>query len=462
MYEVVKMPKARKIPPRFKAPTKHTFRSYLSMDSQLTTARRGFDHIPDHRRRTGKITLSDGLMSVLAMFILKDSSLLAFDDRRQTDVGNLERIFGIKQPPCDTHMRELLDPVNPELLRPLFSAVFSQLQRGKALEPLAFYQGHYLLSMDGTGSFSSKKLKSDSCSVKKHRNGTETYYQQVLGVAIVHPDFQEVIPLCPEMVQKQDGAAKNDCERNAARRLLPKLRKDHPRLKLIVIEDGLSSNGPHIKDLTENDMRFILGAKPGDHPLLFHHVEKALEQGTATVFSLSDPKEPRITHTFRFLNGVPLNQANQKLMVNFLGYEEHDARINKTTHFSWVTDLTITSDNAFTLMRGARARWKIENETFNTLKNQGYNLEHNYGLGKEHLSEVFVMLMMLAFLIDQTQQLTSTLFQAAWQKVGSKRALWEKQRNLFHCFELDSMSMLYTAIVNGFRARRPEIIYDDA
>lgn len=128
------MPKARIIPARVKAPTKHIYRTTLSMDAQIATARSGFDQIPDHRRRSGKYTLSDGLMSVLAMFLLKDPSLLAFDERRQTDVGNLERIFGIKQPPCDTHTRELLDPVNPELFRPMFRSVFSQLQRGKALD----------------------------------------------------------------------------------------------------------------------------------------------------------------------------------------------------------------------------------------------------------------------------------------------------------------------------------------
>lgn len=456
------MPKARVIPPRFKAPTKHTVRSYMSMDAQLTTARRGFDHIPDHRKRTGKITLSDGLMSVLAMFILKDPSLLAFDERRQADAGNLKKIFGIKQVPCDTHMRELLDPVNPELLRPMFRSVFSQFQRGKALEPFAFYRGHYLLSIDGTGSFSSSTLKSDSCSVKKHRNGTETYYQQVLGAAIVHPDFQEVIPLCPEMIQRQDGATKNDCERNAARRLLPKVREDHPRLKLIVIEDGLSSNGPHIKDLKEHNMRFILGAKPGDHPLMFDSLSAAIKQGTATTFTQIDDKNPEIIHTFCFLNETTLNQTHLDLKVNLLVYEEYNTKTEKLQRFSWVTDLPITQENAFTLMRGGRARWKIENETFNTLKNQGYNLEHNYGLGKEHLSEVFVMLMMLAFLIDQTQQLTSALFRAVWQKVGSKRALWEQQRNLFHCFDIDSMALLYTAIVNGFRTGSLDIIYDDA
>ena len=149
------------------------------------------------------------------------------------------------------------------------------------------------------------------------------------------------------------------------------------------------------------------------------------------------------------------------LKVNLLVYEEHNTKTGKTQRFSWVTDFTITEENAYILMRGGRARWKIENETFNTLKNQGYNLEHNYGLGKEHLSENFVMLMMLAFLVDQAQQLCSPLFQAALEKAGRKVRLWEQQRILFRTFRLDSMATLYTMIVNGFRQAEPDIIYDE-
>jgi len=82
-------------------------------------------------------------------------------------------------------------------------------------------------------------------------------------------------------------------------------------------------------------------------------------------------------------------------------------------------------------MRGGRARWEIENETFNTFKNQGYHFEHNYVLGGKHLAVVFAMLMMLAFLVDQTQQLCCTLFQSVWKKLGSKGdlhsfALWHQ------------------------------------
>jgi len=78
------------------------------------------------------------------------------------------------------------------------------------------------------------------------------------------------------------------------------------------------------------------------------------------------------------------------------------------------------------------------------------------------LSEIFVMLMMLAFMIDQNQQLTNELFCSVWKKLKSKRALWEKMRSLFHNYELDSMEMLYTALYNGYKRSKPEILYDDS
>ena len=444
----------------FKPPSQHKQRKHLSMDAMLKTLYQKFSDLPDHRRGQTDIDLADALMSGFAVFSLKEPSLLAFDNRRHEDAGNLERIFGIGRVPSDSAIRDILDPVHPVCFRPLFRDIFRQLQRGKALEPLAFYQGHYLLSIDGTGSFSSSKISSESCMVKNHRSGKITYYQQVLGAAIVHPDFKEVIPLAPEIINRQDGTNKNDCERNAAKRFLHKFRQDHPHLPVIVIEDGLSSNAPHIRELQYHHMHYILGAKRGDHSLLFHHLDEAIATGQAEEHRIVDPDNPKRTHAFRFLNGVPLNQSNLDLKVNIIDYYQYTEG-KKTLHFSWVTDFTITTENVYQLMRGGRARWKIENETFNTLKNQGYHFEHNYGLGKQHLSEVFVMLMMLAFLVDQTQQLTSELFRSVWKKVKTKRALWERVRHLFHCYELDSIEMLYTALHNGFRRPKPEIVYDD-
>jgi len=134
----------------------------------------------------------------------------------------------------------------------------------------------------------------------------------------------------------------------------------------------------------------------------------------------------------------------------------------KVQHFSWVTDLRVNKRNVFRLMRGGRARWKIENETFNTLQNQGDHFEHNYGHGEQHLSVVCAMLMMLAFLVDQTQQRCCALFQAVWGKLGSKRLLWERMRALFYDYHLDSMRELLETLYYGFEKSHPILITDSS
>jgi len=280
------------------------------------------------------------------------------------------------------------------------------------------------------------------------------------AAAIVHPDHREVIPLCPEMITQQDGSDKQDCERNASLRFFQKFRREHPHLKVIVTEDGLSSNAPHVRSLMGFDLRFILGAKPGDHQFLFEQIDAAVAEGRTTSFTMADPKEPeKKDHAFRFLNGVPLNKSNQDLLVNVLEYWQVD-ETGKQIRFAWITDLPITAENAYDIMRAGRARWRIENETFNTLKNQGYNLGHNYGLGKQHLSAVFTLLMMLAFLVDQAQQLGCWLFKKAWEKAQAKRELWEKVRHLFHSFAVDSMETILRAIAFGIQGYVVEVIED--
>jgi hypothetical protein len=426
-------------------------RKALSADALHALLKRQFSAIPDHRRGNATVPLADALMSAFAMFSLKDPSLLAFDARRND--ANMRGLFSIGQIPSDTGMREILDPLDPEHLRPVFNDVFRQLQRGKALEPFVFYKGCYLLSLDGTGYFSSQKIHCASCLEKVNKTtGEVTYQHQMLGAAIVHPDRKEVIPFAPEPIQKQDGSSKNDCERNAAKRLLRKIRQEHPHLELIVIEDGLASNAPHVRELLAQRMHFILGVKPGDHPFLFERLTEAFEQDRVTVMTW---KEGRRLCEIAYVNQLPLNEANQDLLVNYLQYSEYDADGERLKHFSWIIDFHITRSNAPTLARGGRSRWKIENETFNTLKNQGYHYEHNYGHGEQNLSVVFAMLMMLAFLVDQVQQRCCSLFRAVWSKLGSKRALWEQLRSHFYHFTFTSMQHLYEVILYDLAKELP-------
>ncbi len=157
---------------------------------------------------------------------------------------------------------------------------------------------------------------------------------------------------------------------------------------------------------------------------------------------------------------MPLNASHADLRVNCLECWEWDG--HQVQHFSRVTDLRVTKGTVFQLMRGRRARWRIENETFNTLKNQGYHFEHHYGHGYQHLSVVFAVLMMLAFVVDQVQQLCCPLFQAVWAKLGSKRRLWERMRALFYDYALTSMRQLFEALFYGLKKTAPIFAVDSS
>jgi hypothetical protein len=265
----------------------------------------------------------------------------------------------------------------------------------------------------------------------------------MLAGSIVHPEKRTVIPVMPEPILKQDGATKNDSERNAMRRFLDNLRASHPKIELILIADALHSTGPLIRDLKHYNMNFILGVKPGSHEKLFAHIERSDELGRLSHFTVEEEigdkvKKKRIHH-FRYTNGVLLNHSDVTTTVNYLEYWEttqwvgKGGRLEETkVHFSWVTDFTVTHHNVMQIMRGGRARWKIENETFNTLKNQGYEFEHNFGHGYNNLSTNLAMIMFLVFLFDQLQEIGCKDFQKALANNSGRRSyLWRKIRSVY-------------------------------
>jgi hypothetical protein len=390
------------------------------------------------------ITRTDCLMSAIAMFGLKYESLLQFDkDHGDASVkANIRNLYGVIKVPSDTYMRERLDEVNPQDLRPVFKVVFNELQRGKGLDEYQYLGGHYLVSADGTGLFESKKVHCDKCCEKKHRDGTKSYYHWSYAAAIVHPDRKIVIPLAPEQIVRNDGDTKNDCELNALKRLVVNLHTEHPRLKAIIVCDSIASKAPHIRLILEHGMGYILGAKESDHKALFDFVKHE--------YKTHEMRRDKKTFKFRYANSVPLNDSNLDLNVNFLECTEID-KTGKETTFSWVTHIELTEANLYDVMRGGRARWKIENETFNTLKNQGYHFEHNFGHGYNNLCSVLAMLMYLIFLIDQIAQQCDFFFQAALKAKKSKKTFWRRFRGLFLHYTVHSWDEFWNALIYGYK-----------
>jgi len=421
-----------------------SFRKNLSAPGLLSIIYHQFLKVPDPREFTKNVTISitDHLMSGIAVFGLKCPSLLDYDKKRSKNVitQNLHDLYHVKNPPSDTYLRERLDHVDPNDIRPAFKKVFAAFQRGKGLEEFEYLDGHVLISGDGTGQFSSSSVCCPQCCVKELQNGTKTYYHQMFGACIVHPDKKNVIPLCPEVILNQDGSSKNDCERNACKRFLENFRREHPHLKAILVEDGLSSTAPHIRMIEEYGLKYILGAKPGDHQFLFEQLETSKE----TLYHEIRTSDGYY-HQFRLLNGASLNKSNQDVKVNILEYRQTDPK-GKELNFSWVTNILISTTNAHKIAKGGRARWKIENETFNTLKNLGYNFEHNYGHGKKYLSTVLCLLMMLAFLVDQVQEICCSLFQRCRKSARTYRNLWETMRALFQYVRFNDWEAFYLTL----------------
>ena len=142
-------------------------RKHLSAPGLLKIIYQQFSKITDMRNFSKKISISltDHLMSGLAVFGLKCPSLLDFDKKRSDNViaKNLHDLYHVNTVPCDTYLRERLDQVDPNNLRPAFTKVFAAFQRGKGLEEFEFLNGHILISGDGTGQFSSGKVSCPYC-----------------------------------------------------------------------------------------------------------------------------------------------------------------------------------------------------------------------------------------------------------------------------------------------------------
>jgi hypothetical protein len=358
-----------------------------------------FDRIPEFRQ-TSKVNYSihDTLMSGFACMHFQDPSLLQFQKRleKKHHKSNLQTLFDIKKIPESTQLRDIIDGVDGSTyFNYFFDEYFHRLQRGKHLLQFQLFPGLYYVPMDGTEYFGSYTVSCKKCLTTKSKkkakgetledsdeaigDGDETdsktgirYSHKAVQIAIVHPDMRQVIPLMPEEIYNTDGSTKQDCEMNAAKRLIPKLRKAHPQLGIIMGGDDLFSRQPIIENILNQRMHYIFVAKPDSHKYLFEWINS---YPTLDELEIVDAKT-KVRHIYKWMNSVPLHGGEDAINVNYFEYQMYTKNKKGKEIIgyqnSWVTDLEITKDNIQTLVKGGRSKWKVENECFNTLKNQGY------------------------------------------------------------------------------------------
>lgn len=431
------------------------YKTHLSFNAMRKAISEVFLTITD-KRQSGKVDfeLHDCLMSALAMMFFQDPSLLSFQRRMQDRMqcSNLKNMFNVRDIPGDAVLRKVLDAVDTQKISPCFSVLFQHLQRGKQLLPYQLDNGHYLIALDGSQYFSSENINCPSCLTYKGAKSKARYSHQILQAVLLHPDMRQVIPLAPEPIIKTDGNDKNDCERSAGKRLVGKIRRVHPKLKIMIIGDGLYSNQPFIDALTESGMSFVLVAKPTDHKVLFQWVDEIDALKGVDHLELADSKGRR--HLYRWVNQVPLNGTRNADHINFFEYWLTVGQ-KATYHNSWVTDQPISRENIVELVKAGRARWKIENETFNTLKNQGYHIEHNFGHGQQYLSNNFFVLNLLAFFIHQILELCDSGYQYCRSKFSSRREYWNNLRIAIHMMLFSDFDHLLRNVADPPEIRAP-------
>lgn len=394
-----------------------------------------------------KYSLRDTLMSGFALMFFQHPSLLQFQERMKQKRGqcNLETIFAVQAVPSDTQMREILDDAAPEPLRRLLPELFAEVRRAgwaeqyKTRLPSGQDKGDYFtMPMDGMEYFHSTQIECPGCLQKTDKkSGATDYSHCVVAATLVKAGSQRIFPLDVEEVRNTDGKEKQDCELNAGKRLLARFRQEHPQMQVIIGGDDLYSHEPFVQLLGAQRFHYVLVAKPESHQELFEWVEELDRLGECEKGQWQEgPACQRRWFAYRIVRAVPL-KAEGKVAVNFVEVWERDRHGKLLYHNSWVTDLEVDTANVAVIVRIGRSRWKIENEQFNIHKNHGYELEHNYGHGKKHLSMIFYLLNLLAFVTHLILEFGDRLYQQC-RAQETLRETWHILRTLMRVILFES------------------------
>jgi len=362
---------------------------------------------------------------------------------------NLETIFGVRDVPSDTQMREILDGVEPEILRSLLPQLWEKVrragwgQRFTTALPGGQHQGtYYTVALDGSEYFHSTTIQCPHCLRQPDPKGRVHYSHLVVGATLVRAGSHQVLPIDAEEVRNPTAESQpQDCELTAGKRVIARLRHEHPQMALMVIGDDLYSHVPFVEQLQQLRRPYVLVAKPAAPPPLLAAVAAAETQGVSQPGQWDEGSGARRrTYTYRIVRQMPL-ALESAVRVTYVEVWEHTAGGELRYHNSWITDLDVTAENVAVVVTSGRTRWKIENEHFNVHKNHGYELTHNYGHGQHTLSMVFYLLNLLAYVAHVIVELGDRLYQRC-RAQESRRELWAALRTMLHAVLVKSWDQL--------------------
>jgi hypothetical protein len=386
--------------------------------------------VPDHRvGRNKRYLLSGILLLIIALFFTKSESLNNFYESiltKDPSLKNIIRIFHIvlirpmktvskiasKIPVANT-IRNILDGISTTAFTKVFHYFYNLVKNIKDKDGkyvFNSFNGRKIIALDGTQYLSSNNVSCDNCCTKTHNKNTanpiKEHVECFLPAVLVSIPLKLVLIIGFEFIRNVKEYEKQDCEINAAKRLIPRLIETIGTDDAIILGDDIYAHQPLIELITQNsNYQYIFTCKPKSHKEIFNN-QIGLSLHTKNVIrAASDGKSETIT--YKWINQIQLRDKDS-ILTNYVEYTSIISNSNVKTnnknakkdivqHFSYITNIKITNHNVEDIVKTGRARWQIENNDFNTMKNHGYNLEHNFGHGKKTLCCIFVILLAIAF-----------------------------------------------------------------
>lgn len=426
-----------------------------SFDTIIKSFHQILESLPD--KRTGKnirYGIEDAALSAFSVFFTQTPSFLAYQRTMEKTKGrsNAQSLFGVHKIPSDNHIRDLLDPAQPEQIFPVFEQILQMLDRERHLDKFRNFDDNLLIAIDGTEYFSSSQIHCPQCSTRTMKSGETHYFHSVVTPVVVNPQQTQVIPLIPEFIVPQDGKEKQDCETSAAKRWLLKHGQKYSPLRITVLGDDLYSRQPLCQMLLEQKCNFILVCRPESHQTLYEHLEGIK---LPTVITTRWTGKLTETSTYRYLNQVPLKNEDEALLVNWceVTVTKPDGKIVYKNSFA--TNHRITEETVAAIVLAGRTRWKVENENNNTLKTKGYNLEHNFGHGKQHLASFLVTLNILSLLFHTLLELMDAKYQLLRRHLPTRKTFFDDLRALTRYLYFDSWDALLSFMIHGLELELP-------
>ncbi len=412
--------------------------------------------LPDPR--TGDNTqfeMADIALSAFAVFFTQCPSFLSFQQNMEQAQGrnNARSLFQVGRIPSDNHIRQTLDPVAPRHLFSLFDELHQAFEKDGLLKAMRAVQDTRLIALDATWYFSSqsKSIHCPNCSCLRHTDGTTTHFHSAITPVIVSPGHSQVVPLRPEFIVPQDGQVKQDCEINAAKRWLCAHAAGYSTGNDTLLGDDLYAHQPFCRQVLLHGFHFLFTCKPASHAHLNSWIEglQANGQLQALKLKLKGKSNRWEHHQYRWANGAPLTDSDDALKVNWCEVTITDANGAVRYRNALITDWKITEGNVAGLVAAGRARWKIENEHNNVLKNRGYHLEHNFGHGKAHLASLLLTMNLLAFGLHTLLDLTDESYRLIRSTVGARRKFFTHLEALTTYLYFETWERLMNFMMRG-------------